>query len=93
MENDLEVKVSFKVACFTRLNSKQAGLTQEYPYEEGPSAVLQMLFCECEAEIINHLFLHCKETGRISVRAQGEIEDSPSLHLVDYLAEKESEMF
>ncbi|KAG5601106.1 hypothetical protein H5410_032476 [Solanum commersonii] len=33
------------------------------------------------------------KSGWKSVREQGEMEDCPSLHLVDYLAGKESEMF
>jgi len=33
------------------------------------------------------------ESGWKSVGAQGEMEDCPSLHLVDYLAGKESKMF
>lgn len=52
-----KVKVPFKVACFTRLLAKQAALTQDNLMKE-VSNCAKDAFCECEAETINHLFLH-----------------------------------
>ncbi|WMV29063.1 hypothetical protein MTR67_022448 [Solanum verrucosum] len=53
-----------KVACFTWLLAKQAALTQDNLVKRGFQLCSRCSFCECEAETINHLFLH---VGRLKL--------------------------
>lgn len=51
-----KVKVPFKIACFSWLLAKQAALTQDHLMKRGIQLCSRCLFCECEAETINHFF-------------------------------------
>lgn len=57
-----KVKVPFKIACFSWLLAKQIALIQDNLMKRGLQLGSRCSFCEWEAETINHLFLHWRET-------------------------------
>ncbi|WMV52845.1 hypothetical protein MTR67_046230 [Solanum verrucosum] len=55
-----KVKIPLKVACFDWLVVRQARLTHEVLQGRGFLDLLKVYSCNREAEVDNHLFLHCK---------------------------------
>ncbi|WMV47891.1 hypothetical protein MTR67_041276 [Solanum verrucosum] len=58
-------KIPHKVACFTWLVASQAVLTQDNLMKRGKQLCSRCFFCEAEVETVNHLFQHCKVTGKL----------------------------
>ncbi|WMV08632.1 hypothetical protein MTR67_002017 [Solanum verrucosum] len=57
-------KVPYKVNCFTWLRAKEVVLTHEN-LKKGYQLASRFYLCGEQAELANHLFLHCKWTEQL----------------------------
>lgn len=69
-----EVKIPFKVACFTGLLAKEAVLTQDNLSRRGISLCSRCYLCGEDSETVKHLFLKCRTADmlwKISISLRG----------------------
>uniref|UniRef100_M1AL70 Reverse transcriptase zinc-binding domain-containing protein n=1 Tax=Solanum tuberosum TaxID=4113 RepID=M1AL70_SOLTU len=60
-----KIRISYKVACFTWLLTKESVLTRENLIRRKISLCSRCFLCEKEVETVNHLFLHSSITDQL----------------------------